>query len=420
MRLTTAGIGLLAAALVLTGCGRSADSTAPESAKEVKDGQSTGTIKVWAMGGEGEKLPQLAKEYEAANPGVKIEVLALPWDGAHDKIAAAVAAKNTPDISLIGTTWMAEFAKTGALDPVPGLIDKGKFFPGAMEAVTINSTAYGVPWYVDTRALFYRKDLAEKAGINQAPKTWEDLKELAKAYQDKAGAKWGMYLPPVKPGSGQFVVPWVWQQGAEVIGPDGKYTLGGPEMVKALEHYKSFFTDKLAPTELQAGDAERWFVDGTLGMQITGPWMVKKFEELGGAEFNDKYAIAPVPGNPEQTSFVGGGDLAVFKESKNRDAAWKFVDWLTKAETQLKWYDIQKDLPSVQAAWDDPRMKASDKVAAFGEQMKDTKSMPATETWEQVQKMIEDEVEKLVHADAKPADVAKSIQDKAASIGTGA
>ncbi|WP_327091528.1 extracellular solute-binding protein [Nonomuraea sp. NBC_01738] len=419
MRLTKAGAGLLAAALLLTGCGRGAENTAPEAAKEVKDGAATGTIKVWAMGGEGEKLPQLAKTYEAANPGVKIEVLSLPWDGAHDKIAAAVAARNTPDISLIGTTWMAEFAKTGALDPVPALIDRASFFPGAMEAVTVNSTAYGVPWYVDTRALFYRKDLAEKAGIKDAPKTWDDLKKLAKAYQDKAGAKWGMYLPPTKPGSGQFVVPWTWQQGGEVV-KDGAYTMDTPEMVKSLAFYKSFFTEKLAPTSLQAGDAERWFIDGTLGMQITGPWMVKKFEELGGPGFADKFGIVPLPGNGKQTSFVGGGDLAVFKESKNRDAAWKFVHWLTQAETQLSWYDIQKDLPSVQAAWQDQKMSADAKVAAFGEQLKDTKAMPATETWEQVQKMIEEEVEKLVHADAEPADVAKTIQEKAAQIGTGA
>ncbi|NUR84603.1 MAG: sugar ABC transporter substrate-binding protein [Nonomuraea sp.] len=412
-------IGLLAVALVVTGCGRGADGGQPEAAKDVKQGASTGTIKVWAMGGEGEKLPELAKEFEAANPGTKIEVTAIPWEQAHDKIAGAIAARTTPDVSLVGTTFMTEFGKTGALDPVPGLVDRGKFFPSALQPPTVNSTLYGVPWYVDTRVLFYRKDILAKAGITEAPKTWDELTAAAKAAKAKGGAKYGMFVPPGKAGAADLFLPWVWQQGGDVLGADGKFTLDSPESVKALTYYRSFFADKLAPTATQPGDAERWFVDGSLPMVITGPWMVNQYLKLGGPDFAAKFAVAPVPRAKTRTSFVGGADLVVFKDSKNRDAAWRFVDWLTDPAVQVKWYGLQKDLPSVQSAWQDPALRDNDKVAPFGEQLKDTRSTPSIPTWQQIQKLIEDQTEKMVIGGVSPQDTAKALQEAAAGIGTG-
>ncbi|MFI6322870.1 sugar ABC transporter substrate-binding protein [Nonomuraea sp. NPDC050556] len=411
-------VGLLAAALVLTACGRTADTGVPEAAKDVKEGQS-GTLKVWAMGGEGEKLPQLAKEYEAANPGVKLEITAIPWGQAHDKLAGAIAAKTTPDLTMMGTTWMSEFGKTGALDPVPSLIDRSAFFPSSLQPPTVNNTLYGVPWYVDTRVLFYRKDILDKAGIKEAPKTWDELKAAAKAAQSKGGAKYGMYLPPGKAGAADVFMPWIWQQGSDILGADGKFTFDSPETVKALTYYQSFFTGKLAPTATQPGDAERWFVDGSLAMQITGPWMVSKFTELGGAGFADKFAVAPVPGDRTRTSFVGGADLAVFKDSRNRDAAWTFVKWLTDPAVQVKWYGLQKDLPSVQSAWTDPALQ-NDKVAPFGEQLKDTRATPAISTYAQIQKLVEDQTEKMIVGGVSPEDTAKALQQGAEGIGTGA
>ena len=126
--------GLAAAALTLSACGRDAAETpAGETGEAVATGAATGTITVWAMGAEGEKLPELAKEFESANPGAKVEVTAIPWDAAHDKFTTAITANKTPDVAMVGTTWMGEFAELGALDPTPGQIDKSMFFEGAQK-----------------------------------------------------------------------------------------------------------------------------------------------------------------------------------------------------------------------------------------------------------------------------------------------
>src|SRR5690348_16614583 len=173
--------------LAAVGCGRSAGNNSGESAKPVDTGTATGELTVWAMGTEGEKLSALAKDFEAANPGAKVTVTAIPWDAAHDKISTAIAGRQTPDVSLVGTTNMAEFAKSGALDPTPSIIDGKSFFPGGWDTTVVNGTSYGVPWYVETRLLYYRTDLAGRAGVT-APGSWDDLSAFARALKDRSGA----------------------------------------------------------------------------------------------------------------------------------------------------------------------------------------------------------------------------------------
>src|SRR5215207_1855064 len=165
---------------MLAACGREdePESAGPTEAESVAEGPAEGTIEVWAMGTEGEKLGDFAAAFQDDNPDATVEVTAVPWDAAHDKIATAIAAGETPDVSLIGSTWMGEFGATGGLDPTPAdLIDESAFFDAAWEGTVVDDTSYGVPWYVETRVLFYRTDLAEAAGYSEAPATWDDLKE---------------------------------------------------------------------------------------------------------------------------------------------------------------------------------------------------------------------------------------------------
>ena len=167
----------VAASLALTGCGRDSSSDAgPGASKAISDAKASGTINVWAMGTEGEKLQDFVKDFETANPDATVKVTAVPWEAAHDKISAAIASGKTPDVSLIGTTWMGEFAKAGGLDPTPdGLVKDSDFYDGAWGSTVVGDTSYGVPWYVETRVLYYRTDLAKKAGWDKAPTTWDEF-----------------------------------------------------------------------------------------------------------------------------------------------------------------------------------------------------------------------------------------------------
>src|SRR3546814_10941429 len=96
------------------------------------------------------------------------------------------------------------------------------------------------------------------------------------------------------------------------------------------------------------------------------------------------FAVAMGPDYVSRTSFTGGGNLAVFEDTESRDASWKFVRWLSQPETQIQWYEISTDLPSVQAAFDDPVFADDPYLSVFAEQLEDSKAPPAIPTWAQV------------------------------------
>ncbi|GAA5025698.1 sugar ABC transporter substrate-binding protein [Microbacterium fluvii] len=412
------GIG----ALALAGCGRS-DSPAEPAASAgaaIDDSPAEGTIDIWAMGNEGEVLDELAAQFEEQNPDATVNVTAVPWDGAHDRIATAIAGGQTPDVTMLGTTWVGEFASTGAFEPTPeGVVDPSAFFEGSQGTTEVDGVSYGVPWYVDTRVLYYRTDMAEKAGL-EAPETWDDLTAFAQAMVDE-GAGSGLSLPPGGLDSSLYLLPFVWQAGGDVLTDDGSdFAFDTDAWKTALEYYNSFFTDGLSENvRLETGEIEQKFIDGDVAAFYSGPFHVSLLKEQGGADFEDDFAVAMVPGDQSRTSFTGGGNLAVFDDADNRDAAWKFVRWLSQPETQVQWYGISTDLPSVQSAFDDPVFADDPYTSVFGEQLADAKAPPAIPTWAQISAVIDQEIEQVTRGDKSVDDALASIQQQAEAIGTG-
>lgn len=422
-RTASALAALAVTSLVLTSCGRDdAGGGGEAQSTSVAEGAATGTIEVWAMGTEGDELQAFSDDFVKDNPDAEVKVTAIPWDAAHNKIANAIASGETPDVSLIGTTWMGEFAEAGGLMPTPeGLVDEADFFPGAWGSTEVGGTSYGVPWYVETRVLYYRKDMAQKAGWSEAPQTWEELHQFAIDMKEKGGADYGLSLQPGQTGSWQSVLPFAWSNGASLTNEDGtEYTIDSPEMAEALDYYTSYFDEGLSPSRLlDPGELESGFADGTYAAFISGPWHTGLVEEAGLS--TDEYAVAPLPGKDSGpgTSFVGGGDLAVFSDSDNTDAAWKYVQWLSEAETQQDFYDLVGDLPAVKAAWETGELADDPQLQVFGTQLETTEAPPAVPTWEQVAATIDTLVEQASKGDAEPEDVVKEMQTKASSIGTG-
>lgn len=407
--------------LALTACGRGDDTaTADETATAVDTGELSGTVTVWAMGTEGEKLGAFAEAFTEENPDVTIDVTAVPWDAAHDKIATAIAADEVPDVSMIGTTWMGEFATSGGLDPTPpDLIDESTFFEGAWGSTEVGGTSYAVPWYVETRVLYVDTALAEQAGVSPTPATWDDLTAMATGMQS-AGAQWGITLQPGQTGAWQTFLPFAWQAGAEIMNADQtEFTFDTPEFVEALTYYQSFFTDGVAPKELPEGTLEPDFVAGNIGAFQSGPWHIGLLEESGGEGFLDTVTLAPLPAGETQASFIGGSNLAVFKSAENRDAAWAFVQWLSEPEVQADWYAETSDLPAVQSAWESGDLASDERLAVFGEQMTTAQAPPAIPTWEQIANVIDTELEKVCKSGMDPQEAATAIQQQAESIGTG-
>ena len=414
--------GLMIAALAA--CGRSDEgdgssdgASAPASqAPSVDTGAASGEISVWAMGAEGENLGVLADAFHEEYPDITVEVTAVPWDAAHDRIVNAIAGGEGPDVTMIGTTWMGEFAELGGIDPTPTNIDPSQFFEGAWDTTVVNGTSYGVPWYVETRLVYYRTDLAEEGGVTAPPANWDELKAMAEAIQG-TGAEYGINLQPGGTGSWQTFMPFFWQAGGEIMDDAGNFTLDGEPCVAALTYYDSYFEEGL--TAPAAGDVpvEGQFANGDVGSFISGPWMIAVVTDAGTDPAT--FTVAHQPTEEAGTSFVGGSNLGVLADSDNKEAAWAFIEYLSEPETQITWYETVKDLPSVQSAWDDPALADDPLLSAFGEQLSDAKAPPAIATWEQVASEIDGVIEQVTVGDMTPEEGCPAMQEAADSIGTG-
>src|SRR5262249_53751264 len=134
----------------------------------------------------------------------------IPWVAAHEKLLTAFVGGSTPDLSQLGNTWIPEFAALHALAPlndrlgVNGAPAESSYFPGIWETNVVDGQAYGVPWYVDTRVLFYRKDILKRAGYDSIPGTWDEWQRSMAAIKRVEGAdKFALFLPTNEN------VPWI-------------------------------------------------------------------------------------------------------------------------------------------------------------------------------------------------------------------
>lgn len=415
--------GIAAVALLLTGCGRAADGPPTQAAgASIDTTPAKETINVWAMGTEGELLSKLTAEFEKANPDAKVKVTAVPWQDYAKKIETAVASGSTPDATMVGSSDLASFVSAGGFEPVPNnLVNPSVFFPGAQSSTEISGSSYAVPWYVETRVLFYRKDLAAAAGVS-APKTWDEFKSFAKALQSE-GAKWGFSAPTGGAYTWQAVLPYMWQAGASLTDKDlTKFTFDTPEAKKGLEHYKSLFTEGIASQSgpVNLGEVEPKFVSGEVGSFLSGPWEIGLLTKAGGADFMSKVGMTVVPAGPKAgTSYIGGSHFSVFKGAKNRDGAWKLIRWLSSNEAQQKWFDISGDLPALQETWKSGSIAGNANLKIFGEQLKDAQNASGVTTWTQVGALVDSESEKVAKDSIAPDAALTDLDAAANKVGTG-
>ena len=412
-----AGTSLL---LGLGACGRSEDKPAGASEGAVTSIDSepaTGDLTVWAMGNEGDLLGDFVDGFKEENPDVNITVTAIPWASAHDKIQTAIAAGTVPDVIQMGTTWMADFAD--AFAPVPENFDLSDFSAGPLEAGQVDGEQLGVPWYVDSHVLYYRTDIAAQAGWDHAPETLDELRQMAEDVKQVDGVENGMYISPSGADSWQGTLWAFFSSGVSLMDDEGNWTLDTPQMHEATEYIDSFFKDGITGTNLDVtpGVSITQFVNGETPIMTGGPTTISQIADQGGDP--DSYATAVIPKGESSTSFVGGADFVVMDEAANPDAGWKFIQWMTKPETQVEWYKTATVLPSSQSAWEDETLAGDDKLVAYGEQLKSTQAPPAVPTWAQVSAAGDRIMEQIYKGQLSVDEGLKNLQAEAESIGTG-
>ncbi len=377
-------------------------------------------VEIWAMGREGEVLPELLSEFETEHPTIRVKVQKVPWTAAHEKLLTAFVGGALPDVAQLGNTWIAEFAALDALTELTAQIDASTsidiedYFSGVWATNVIDNLIYGVPWYVDTRLLFYRSDLLAKAGFNHPPRDWAELREASEAVREAAGPGNYAFLLPLNEFEPQLM--FALQQDEPMLRGNGQFgNFSSAEQRAALDFYLSFFRDGLAPPATASELANVWneFARGYFSFYITGPWNIGNFRERLPENLQSAWMTAPLPGpRGPGASISGGSSLVVFRSSKHKDAAFELVEFLAKPEVQARFYALSGNLPPRRSSWDFPEAKSDPHIAAFRDQIERTVPAPKIPEWERIAQELRIVTEKAVHENWDAETAARELDSR--------
>ena len=398
-----AALGLMAgaAATGLTGCGR---------------GEAGITrLRFWAMGNEATNVPQILPEFERRNPDIRVEVQALPWTAAHQKLLTAYAGDSLPDVSQVGNTWVSEMEAIGAISALPAfasdlLTDQ---FPAVLDTNRIDGRVVGVPWYVDTRLIFYRSDLLEQAGYDGVPPTWAGWKQAMRAVKRVVGDDRYAVLLPLNEFEQLLTFG---LQGDEPLLRDEatRGNFSSPSFVAALAFYKSLFDEGLAPVASAAQISNVWteFERGWFSFYFSGPWTIGDFRNRLKPETRWMTSGVPGPDGPG-ASAPGGSSLVVFRSSPQQEAAWKLVRYLSEPAVQARFNQITGDLPARPSAWATPTVAGDPYIAAFKDQLARAEAVPKVPEWERIVTEMQIVAERMVRGEYGPEAAAAEIDRRA-------
>jgi multiple sugar transport system substrate-binding protein len=348
------------------------------------------TIEFWGLGREGEVVAELLPQFHRENPNIRVDVQQIPWTAAHEKILTAHVGNSLPDVAQAGNTWIPELVAVRAVEALDGRVAQSKsvvhadYFPGIWDTNVVGGKLYGVPWYVDTRVLFYRTDM-----IATPPRTWSEW--IATMERLKRESKDPHFFPLLMP-TNEWPQPVIFavSRGAELVSDDGQPRFSDPRFLEAFRFYLDIYRRKLAPAigSSQVANLYQQFGAGEFAMFVSGPWDVGNLRMRLPKEMEGKWSTAPMPA-PDGTPFPGvslsgGSSLVVFRSSKKQDAAWKLIEFLSRPEVQIKFYELSGDLPARRSGWRARDLVNDPKIAAFRTQLDRTVALPRLPEWENI------------------------------------
>jgi multiple sugar transport system substrate-binding protein len=272
--------------------------------------------------------------FEAANPGVSVNIEAVPWGTCQDKSLTLASAGDPPSIAYMGSRTLRQLANNDLIVPAKISDDtRGAYQPGILNTVTVEGTEWGYPRAFSTKALFINCGLVEQAGLQcVAPRTWEGMYNMAKAINDNTDAAGvGIAGKDFDNTMHQFL-NYLYSNGGVVIDPaTGENKLNSSNTRETLAFYEKLISvAQEGPTAWERSQLKDLYNDGKIGMYIDGPW------GRGQHNANIKEITVPVPAGPQggNGTLLITDSIAVFKGSGHEELAHKLAGMLTTGESQ--------------------------------------------------------------------------------------
>ncbi|WP_097945902.1 extracellular solute-binding protein [Streptomyces sp. ms115] len=415
-----AGGSVLALTAALSAC---SSSSGPDSA----NGDGRTTVDVWLMRDSvsAQFQKEFTADFEKRHPTIDVKIQIQEWDGIGQKITAALASNDAPDVIEAGNTQVAQFAESGGLLDLSDRKDElngEDWLSGLAEPGSYEGKQYGIPYYAANRVVIYRTDLFEKAGVDAAGiKTREQWID-ATTKLNKGGTQ-GIYLP------GQMwyaLAGFIWDEGGDLAAESGGKWSGAldtPEALRGMAFYEELQALGKGPKDSDEDDPPQAEVmaQGQVAQVISTPGGANVIAE-NNPELKGKLAFFPIPGKTADTPgavFTGGSDLVVPAAAAHPDEAVTFIKeltgdtWQKKLAVALSYVPNRTSLASAVA--DDPGAAAMAVGAANGHATPNTPGWAAVEA----ENPIKDYMTAVLTGGDPAKEAAKASQDITRAMNAG-
>lgn len=416
-----------AVASLIAGCTGGTGTATPAAASAAAPASvaaPSGTITVGGEAGGPYTLfhKEAAAEFEKAT-GIKVNFIEIPHDNMHERfLTESLAGTGAIDVYTADQPWVAEFAAKGYLEPLSGRLsaeDKADFLPVALATETYDGELYALPYLVHNSVLFYRTDLFEKAGITAAPKTWDEYRDAAKKLTDAGAGVFGTVAEGkqgIEPAAKFMDV--LQQAGGAVLDAQGQVVFDSQAAIDAFDFLLAIqYDDKTSPPGAPGfdnADVHNLFMQGKLAMAPNWPYMYGLASDPASSKVVGKFAVAVQPGKVKQAAEVFSWGYAISASSKNKDAAWAFLQWATGkdmlARLGKKFTNPVPRTSAIEALKADTEVSqaSKDAIAVMTESVANSTTIPSNPKWPDIHARIGVALSKIMTKQASPEDEVKA------------
>ncbi len=349
-----------------------------------------------------EALKAIVAQFEKEN-NCKVTMVDLTWGEGKTKLFAAFNSGTAPDVVELGSDWVTQFSSGGVLKNLSkSKITLDKFADNTRPAALFRDSVYALPWNVNTRVMFYNKDLLTKAGIAKPPTTGAELLRAAEAIQaigDAAVAQGGGNTANRAYGFGangsdehrlhKKVLPFFWSAGGKVLDDSGRVVINSKQNVDALNLYLALARAGFIETQRQL---DNMFVRGNLGFWISGSWLIEKIARENPSL---KFGVMPLPSlGKGSISVVGCNYVAVTYKAQNPILAKRFALFITDGKQALELLKQFQDagIPADKRFMNDDFVRSLPYNDVFLQQLTTSQMPPMHPHWLDIERVIEDAI----------------------------
>jgi len=355
-----------------------------------------------------EALMPLIKEFEESY-GCKINTTELSWADGKTKLLAAFNSGTAPDVLELGSDWVAQFSSAEVLEELPvEYADTNKFVDFTLAPGYWNNKLFAIPWVVDTRVMYYNKNILGNNGIS-LPSTFEELFEaVEKIGTDSEFRAYGTNGPDAHR-LYKKIITFFWSAGGEIFDKKGKLVLNSPENIKALELYCNL--SKFGGIDNQK-NLDMEFIKGKLGFWISGSWLLEKIKNENPELVFGAMLIPGINGQ-KGISFGGGEYLAINQKASNKALAVDFIKFLADGKNAIRFCKglNGSGIPADKNFYKDEYFTTNPYRNLFAQQMKASKMTPVHPQWLEIETVIETAAEKALYGKSKPKEALDEAQN---------